>query len=127
MTANDLGNFARYQSNAVMIILNNDGYLVERYISKDAGAGYNDIAAWDYCAVAKAMCGAGRVVALKAASDAELAAALDAVHAHPGAFVVIEAVLDRRDAAPGAAVMREGFLALQAPLNRLASSIRVQL
>jgi pyruvate decarboxylase len=127
MTANELGNYARYKSNAVMIILNNDGYLVERYISKEAGAGYNNIAAWDYCAVAKAMCGAGRVVALKAASDAELDAALDAVHAHPNAFIVIEAALDRRDAAPGAAVMREGFLALQAPLNRLASSIRVQI
>ena len=33
MTASEIGNYSKYGSNAIMIVVNNDGYLLERYIS----------------------------------------------------------------------------------------------
>jgi TPP-dependent 2-oxoacid decarboxylase len=33
MTAGEIGNYARSGSNAIIILVNNNGYLIERYLS----------------------------------------------------------------------------------------------
>jgi TPP-dependent 2-oxoacid decarboxylase len=33
MTAQEIGTFSRFGSNAVVVVVNNDGYVVERYLS----------------------------------------------------------------------------------------------
>ncbi|GBF93529.1 pyruvate decarboxylase-like [Raphidocelis subcapitata] len=113
MTANDLGTFPRFGSNAIVVCINNDGYLIERVLSPFPNSSYNDLPRWDYTAVADAMCRneAGRFASYRVTTQPEAAAAVAAAAADPGAFVFIEAVVARSDAAPGAGLVRRAFSA----------------
>jgi TPP-dependent 2-oxoacid decarboxylase len=39
MTAAECGNYSKYGSNAIMVVINNDGYLIERYVAPHSQAG----------------------------------------------------------------------------------------
>lgn len=43
MTAGEVGNYAKVCSNAIMVLVNNDGYLIERYISPISESGENSL------------------------------------------------------------------------------------
>ncbi|MFC5722391.1 alpha-keto acid decarboxylase family protein [Streptomyces gamaensis] len=96
LTAQALGTMARYGAAPVVIVVNNDGYTVERAIH-GATAPYNDIAAWDYTALPAAFGAADRSVCVRATNGEELDAALTEARRNPDKLVLIEAVLDRDD------------------------------
>ncbi|MTH96016.1 alpha-keto acid decarboxylase family protein [Roseibium sp. RKSG952] len=48
LTAQEISQFGRYGLKPVVIVLNNDGYLIERLLCKDPEAPYNDLAQWRY-------------------------------------------------------------------------------
>jgi TPP-dependent 2-oxoacid decarboxylase len=105
MTAQDIGTFARFGSTAVVVLINNDGYLVERYLSPIAHSSYNYLAPWDYSAVADAMCRritGAKYRVLRATTRDEAAAAIAEAKALRDHFVFIECVVSPKDAAPGA-------------------------
>lgn len=106
VVAAELGLAARYGARTVTIVLDNRGYTVERVIRGEA-ARYNDIAAWDWAAVATAM-GAGRVhdVRTVAELDDALAAAADAGAAH-----VVVCHLSPLDVTPTLAAMSDALRA----------------
>ncbi|MBH1937946.1 alpha-keto acid decarboxylase family protein [Streptomyces sp. AV19] len=96
LTAQALGTMARYGAAPVVIVVNNDGYTVERAIHGPT-ASYNDIGAWDYTALPTAFGAAHRSLAVRAQNGEELDAALAEARSNPDKLVLIEAVLDQDD------------------------------
>ena len=95
MTAQEIGTMLREGRNPIVILINNDGYTVERAIHGPEQR-YNDIARWNWSLVPAAMGAADQVTTLRAATAAELTAALDTAAGADG-FVLLEAVLPRMD------------------------------
>lgn len=98
MTIQELGQLVRHRIPAVVVLVNNDGYTVERMIHGPEQP-YNDIARWRWD-LALRFFGADddQQLTLRATTDAELRDALDAAAAHPDRLVLIEAVTDAQDA-----------------------------
>lgn len=94
MTAQELSTHARMKTGAVVFVLNNDGYLVERLLHEDGP--YNDIQPWSYHALPAVF--ARDAVGLRATTEGELERALESAAAHPDRLVLVEACVDRLDA-----------------------------
>ncbi|MFE7123420.1 alpha-keto acid decarboxylase family protein [Streptomyces sp. NPDC057617] len=88
MTAQELGTLGRYGLTPVIILVNNDGYTVERAIHGREAA-YNDIARWDWQRLPGAL-GVGDALCLSADTPDELDRALVAADAIPDRMVLIE-------------------------------------
>jgi indolepyruvate decarboxylase len=48
LTSNDIGNMGRFGANPIILVLNNDGYMVERALELNPDWSYNDLAKWRY-------------------------------------------------------------------------------
>ncbi len=55
LTANEIGNMGRYEANPIILVLNNDGYLVERALELNPDWSYNDLAKWRYAELPRAL------------------------------------------------------------------------
>ncbi|CNH95964.1 indole-3-pyruvate decarboxylase [Yersinia aldovae] len=55
LTAQEISQFHRYGLKPTIIVLNNDGYLIERLLCKDSDIYYNDLAQWKYSKLPEAM------------------------------------------------------------------------
>ncbi|MFJ8364216.1 alpha-keto acid decarboxylase family protein [Streptomyces sp. NPDC093984] len=88
MTVQEVGTLARQGLTPVIVLVNNDGYTVERAIHGRRAA-YNDIAAWDWQKMPAAL-GAPDALVLSAATPAELAAALEAARRTTDRMVLVE-------------------------------------
>ena len=99
MTVQELSTLARERISATVIVVDNDGYTVERAIHGPE-APYNDIARWDWSALMMALA-AGRpeVSASRASTPAELTEALAAARTSTG-VTLIEVVVPRMDVPP---------------------------
>jgi TPP-dependent 2-oxoacid decarboxylase len=92
MTAQELSTICRYSINAVVFVLNNDGYVTERLIHDGP---YNDIQPWVYHKLPEALgCPAG----ILARTEGELEAALEAAARRSTETVLVEVVVGRTDA-----------------------------
>ena len=98
LTIQELGSFAREHVAAVVVVVNNDGYTVERAIhGRDAY--YNDIVRWNWLEIPKAL-GIRDVLAFRASTYGELEDAFIAAAQHRDRMVLIEAVVARMDVPP---------------------------
>jgi alpha-keto-acid decarboxylase len=98
VTAQELSTILRAGLSPVVIVVDNDGYTIERAIH-GAEQPYNDIAHWDWTA-APALFGSGRVsVARHVLTAGELDEALDLAD-RPGELALIQAVVPRMDIPP---------------------------
>lgn len=95
LTIQELGTIARHDLHPVVLLVNNDGYTVERAIHGPRAA-YNDIAAWNWPALPAAL-GAKDALVTTVRTNLELVDALDAAHRAPDRLVFIEAVTDMDD------------------------------
>jgi TPP-dependent 2-oxoacid decarboxylase len=112
LTIQELGTFAREGLTPVVVVVNNDGYAVERAIhGRDAY--YNNIVAWHWQDLPKAL-GANNVLAYRAQTYGELEDALSAAAGHRDRMVLIEAVLARLDVPPLLTELAEGAAAANA-------------
>ena len=100
-TAPELGTLLGQGVAPVIVVLDHDGYPVER-VSCHPSAEYHDIPAWDWTALPAAVAPGASTVTLRASRADELARALVAAghHADAGRPVVIEAVLGAEDIPP---------------------------
>jgi alpha-keto-acid decarboxylase len=98
LTVQELGTFARQGVAAVVVVVNNDGYTVERAIH-GGDAYYNDIVRWNWLEMPKAL-GVGDCLVFRAQTYGELEDAFAAAAAHRDRMVVIEAVVARMDMPP---------------------------
>jgi alpha-keto-acid decarboxylase len=92
MTVQELSTVLRLRLPALMIVVDNDGYTVERAIH-GPDEPYNDIAAWRWTALPSAFGGAAATARVETVG--ELRAALAA--ADPSAFTLVQAVVPRDD------------------------------
>jgi alpha-keto-acid decarboxylase len=99
MTTQELSTLMREDLAPVILVVDNDGYTVERAIH-GPDEPYNDIARWDWTA-APALFGPGRRCAtVRAQTAAELGHALARANRDPATLWVIQAVLSRMDVPP---------------------------
>ena len=99
MTVQELSTLARERISATVILVNNDGYTVERAIHGPQER-YNDIARWDWSALMTALAPGNPDVITRRATDAvKLADALAAAREAHG-LTLIEAVVPRMDVPP---------------------------
>ncbi|MFW0792171.1 alpha-keto acid decarboxylase family protein [Gordonia sp. CPCC 205515] len=119
MTAAELGTIIRLRVPAVIVVVNNSGYTVERAIHGPTMS-YNDIAPWRWTLLPYALGGdGGSARTHHATTVAELAGALVDATMHPDALVIIEAVTAADDVPPVlASVARAAAQANSAPTCR---------
>lgn len=98
LTIQELGQMLREGVPAVVVLINNDGYTVERVIHGPEEI-YNDIPAWRWDKALEFFGGTeANSLTLKAETGTELLEALKAGAAHPDKLVLIEACTPRMDA-----------------------------
>ncbi|MGO3153889.1 MAG: alpha-keto acid decarboxylase family protein [Galactobacter sp.] len=99
LTVQELSTILREDLKPIIVVLDNGGYTIERWILGMDSA-YNDIAAWDYAALPKAFAPTTSMVSYAAGTEGELEEALAAIEtSEAGAFLVLK--LDPKDAPAG--------------------------
>ncbi len=88
MTVQELGSMVRYGVSPIVVLINNQGYTIERAINGPRAA-YNDIAPWNWQAVSAAMTG-NQALLLTARTADELDQALAEADAAPDQLVFLE-------------------------------------
>lgn len=96
MTVQELSTLAARGSNAIVIVINNSGYTIERAL-QSPGAGYNDIAAWSWGNVLTAMAPGRNVAVARTETATTFHRALTNAFDAPDRMVLIEAVTPVRD------------------------------
>ena len=98
LTVQELGIFSREGLTPVIVVVNNDGYTVERMIhGKDEP--YNDIVSWSWADIPNAL-GVTNHLTFRAQTYGELDDAFVAAAEHRDRMVLIEAVVPRMDIPP---------------------------
>jgi len=105
LTAQEIGQFYKFGVKPVFIVVNNDGYLVERYTCRDPEATYNDLPKWQYHKLPETF-GCEDWFCVKVATSGELDAALDEVNRSDKA-AYIEVITDRYSMPPRSEMMFE--------------------
>jgi alpha-keto-acid decarboxylase len=93
LTVQELGTFSREGLSPVIVVVNNDGYSVERAIHGET-APYNDIVSWSWTDIPNAL-GVANHLAFRAETYGELDDALTAAAEHKDRMVLVEVVLPR--------------------------------
>jgi len=101
MTAQELSSLCRRKSNAVLLLLNNDGYTTERIIHEGP---YNDIQRWDYHRLPEVFGGGWGT---KVATEDEFATAVSRAITTREGPALIEILLDRMDTSEALKRLRE--------------------
>ncbi|WP_037138926.1 alpha-keto acid decarboxylase family protein [Rhodococcoides fascians] len=99
LTVQEIGTLAREKLAPVIIVVNNDGYTVERAIHGET-AEYNDIVSWDWTAIPAALGVGTEPIVRRVTTVGELRDALNDAAAQRDRMVVIEAVVPRMDVPP---------------------------
>jgi indolepyruvate decarboxylase len=103
MTGMELSTAVRFGLNPIVVVLNNSGYVTERFILDGP---FNDVTPWDYSKLPHVL-GAGTGFVVRTA--AELDAALAAARAQTAGFCILDVRLERLDTS--------------APLRRLTAEL----
>jgi len=89
LTANEIGNMGRYGANPIILVLNNDGYMVERALEPNPDWSYNDLAKWRYADLPQAL-GCADWVTARVETLGELDAAMKAARENrSGAYIEV--------------------------------------
>jgi len=105
LTAQEIGQFYKFGVKPVFIVINNDGYLVERYTCRDPEAAYNDLPQWQYSKLPGVL-GCEDWYCVKVTTTGELDAALEKAN-NCDTGVYIEAITDRYSMPPASKFMFE--------------------
>ena len=105
LTVQAVGSMVRHGVKPIIVLLNNGGYTIERYLCADPNDPFNDVAAWDYSKLPEAF-GAKDAVVVQARTNGEFDAALEK-GAKAGTLVYIEAFADKMDAPAALRATRE--------------------
>lgn len=99
MTAQEVSTLIRERCPGVILIINNDGYLIERVLHEDGP--YNDIQMWKYSRLSELFDGGDFVIGLRVTTEEELEQAMKTVVREKDKLVIIEACLPNRDYSAG--------------------------
>jgi len=95
MTVQEISTMLRYGVNPIIVVVNNEGYTIERLLCIDPMEEYNDIAKWDYTKLVEAF--DGKSLRLKVRTKKEFLEALNSAR-RTNELVYIEAFTDIMDA-----------------------------
>ncbi|BAZ39111.1 pyruvate/indolepyruvate decarboxylase [Calothrix sp. NIES-4101] len=104
MTGMELSAAARFGCNPIVIVLNNGGYVTERYIIDGR---FNDILSWDYSRLPEVF-GKGRGFLVK--TERELEVALQEAALHTESFCILDVRLDKMDASSTLKRLAQGLI-----------------
>jgi len=107
MTAQEVSTLIREQCPGIYVLINNDGYLIERVLHTDGP--YNDLQMWNYAGLPAAFGGSDKAKGIRATTEGELDAALMLAAAEPDKIIFIEAVLAGRDCSAGLTRLGDSF------------------
>lgn len=107
MTAQEVSTLIRERCPAIILLINNDGYLVERVLHEDGP--YNDIQMWNYTSLPAAFGGGDYAVGIKVTTEGELERALTAAESEKEKLFLIELCLPDRDCSDGLRQLGETF------------------
>ncbi len=100
LTIAELGTIIAAKVPAIIVVVNNDGYTVERAIH-GATRPYNDISPWNWTALVSALGGGSESTqAFRATTGRDVVNAFLLADAHPDRLTLIEVVTDRLDVPP---------------------------
>lgn len=107
MTAQELSTLIRNRCPAIILLINNEGYLVERVLHEDGP--YNDIQMWNYAGLPTAFGGGAHAVGIKVTTEGELETALATAATEENKLFLIELCLPDRDCSAGLKQLGETF------------------
>ncbi|OAT69767.1 hypothetical protein AWB85_19095 [Mycobacteroides immunogenum] len=99
MTAHEISAMARAGLSPIILLVNNDGYSIERAI-QSPHALYNDLAPWDWIPLVKALSGTTPVLAVSCRTTSELRKALEAAREKADHLCFLEIRADKYDYPP---------------------------
>ena len=108
MTAQEVSTLIRERCPALIVIINNDGYLIERRLHKDGP--YNDIQMWKYSKLPSIFDDGSYTIGLRVTTEEELGQAMDTVALEPDKLILIEACLANRDCSAGLDRLGRAFM-----------------
>lgn len=99
LTAQEVSSMMRYNLKPIIIILNNSGYTVERFLCKNPMDKFNDISSWDYSKLPNVF--KGEAYSTQARTNKEFLEALEiAKEKQKDKLCYIEIFTDKMDSAP---------------------------
>ncbi len=111
MTAQEISTLIRERCPAVVVLINNDGYLIERKLHKDGH--YNDIQMWQYANLPGMFGDGSFVTGIKASTEEELEQAIKTAIRETDKLVFIEACIPNRDCSKGLERLGNTFMQSQ--------------
>jgi len=99
MTAQEVSTLIRERCPAVIVIINNDGYLIERYLHKDGP--YNDIQMWQYAQLPRMFDKGNFAIGIRVTTEEELEQAMKTAISEKDKLFLIEACIPGRDCSTG--------------------------
>jgi len=114
MTAQEVSTLIRERCPGVIVIINNDGYLIERKLHKDGS--YNDIQMWQYSKLPAVFGDGSFAIGMRVTTEEELAQAMRTAVSAKDKLVFIEACLPNRDCSAGLERLGKTFQQMQ-PAN----------
>jgi len=107
MTAQELSTIIRERRPAIVVLINNDGYLIERKLHQDGA--YNDIQMWKYADLPEVFGGKPFAAGIQVWTEEELLAAFQQAVTEKERLFFIEAMLPKRDCSRGLEKLGESF------------------
>lgn len=107
MTAQELSTLIRQRCPAIILLINNDGYLIERVLHEDGP--YNDLQMWNYADLPAAFGGGTHAVGIRVTTEGELEHALGFAATQQNRLFLIELCLPERDCSVGLKRLGETF------------------
>jgi indolepyruvate decarboxylase len=107
MTAQEISTLIKNRCPAVIMIINNDGYLVERVLHEDGP--YNDIQMWNYAGLPAVFGKGDFAVGIKVTTEGELEHALEKASTESDKLFLIELCLPDRDCSAGLQQLGDTF------------------
>jgi indolepyruvate decarboxylase len=99
MTAQEVSTLIRQRCPALIVIVNNDGYLIERLLHEDGP--YNDIQMWQYAKLTEVFDDGSHAIGLRVTTEEELEQAMKTAARQTDKLVLIDAWLPNRDCSAG--------------------------
>ena len=107
MTAQEISTLIRERCPAIIVLINNDGYLIERALHQDGP--YNDIQMWQYSKMPSMFDNGTFSIGIRVTTEEELEKAMELAISETKKLVFIEVVLPNRDCSAGLERLGKAF------------------
>ena len=107
MTSQEISTMMREGCPVIIVVINNDGYLIERMLHEDGP--YNNIQMWQYSKLPEVFDGGSRSIGIRVSTEEELGRAVEIASREKDKFILIEAFLADRDCSDGLTRLGKSF------------------